>query len=155
MSGRLELFKLNDGFFPADEVARRLHARMEDGEVLPFKTIRVRDLDAHRRYWKLMEMCAHQCERITLPGGGSMEIRSKDDMHIAMKLCTGHVIRIFDTEGSLLYVVPLPTNFDDLDADGWDVYSKKVNEVINERVLPGVPSSVIQTEVLKLMGYAR
>jgi len=155
MSGRLELFKLNDGFLPADEVARRLLARLDDGEVLPFKSIRVRDLKSHRRYWKLMELCAHTCEQIQLPGGGLMEIRCKEDMHTAVKLCTGHCTRIFDADGNLAFVIPSPTNFDDMEADEWDRYLPKAHEVIREKVLPGVPDSVVETEILKLMGWAR
>lgn len=155
MSGRLELFKLNDGFLPADEVARRLHARMEDGEVLPFKSIRVRDLKAHRRYWKLMELCAHNCDQIELHGGGIMDVRCKEDMHTAMKFCTGHCIQIMDADGKLAFSYPLPTNFDDMESDEWDRYWPKVLEVVSAKVLPGVPDSVVETEILKLMGWAR
>jgi hypothetical protein len=72
-----------------------------------------------------------------------------------VKLCTGHCIRIFDSAGNLAYQIPLPTNFEEMEEDQWEAYLPKVHEVVRERVLPGLPDSIVETEVLKLMGWAR
>src|SRR6185437_5197436 len=95
---RIELFRRGKGWLPACESAIRVLMRLTEGEIIWVKTIKIRDPKEHRRYWQLMTLCAQNCERVELPYGGTMLIHSKEDVHTAMKLCTGHFDTIFDAD---------------------------------------------------------
>ena len=142
------------GFLPVDDDAQKVHQRMEVGEAAPFTAVRVRDIKSHRRYWKLMELCAEHCERIELPYGGVMIVSHKNHVHTAIKLCTGHVDTIFDAFGKPAYQIPKSTDFESMTADEWAEYWPRVLDVVQEQVLPGVSIDAVQFELLKCMGLA-
>lgn len=148
------LAKKGRGWLPADEDAERIHRRMEEGEAAAFRPMRVRDPVAHRRYWGLMTLCANNCERIDLPQGGVLLVHNKDDVHTAMKLCTGHYTVIFDPQQRPIGYVPKSTNFEDMTADEWEAYWPRVLDVISEYILPGVEIPEVELEILKCMGQA-
>lgn len=152
---KIELYKKGEGWLPASDDAIKVHKRMEAGEIGWFKPIRVRDLTAHRRYWKLLTMCAENCERIELPYGGSMEIHDKDDVHTAMKICTGHVTWVLDSFGKERFAIPKDTNFEAMTADEWNEWWPRVLDVVAERVMPGIQLPEIEHEIEKCMGWAR
>jgi hypothetical protein len=142
------------GFMPADEDADKAHARMEAGECAFVRFIRVRDPVAHRRYWKLMTLCAENCERIELERGQWMPIRNKDDVHAAIKLCTGFYDPIFDAFGSVIAKIPKSTSFADMTKDEWASYWPRVLDVVQEKVMPGVDIPEVEYEIQKCMGLA-
>lgn len=151
---RIELYKRGRGFLLCSEEAEQVHARMAEGEIGWFKPIRIRDITEHRRYWKLLTVLADNCERIELPYGGFMLIRSKEDVHIAMKICTGHVDIICDADGKPLYQIPKPTNFEDMEQSEWEAYWPRVVDVVCERILPGVRFPEVELEMQKLLRIA-
>jgi len=151
---KIELFKRGRGFLPASPEAEKVHARMEQGEIAWFKVLRIRDPVAHRRYWALMNLCASNCERIELPYGGVMLVHSKDDVHTALKLCTGHRDTIFDAFGKPVFQIPKSTNYESMTADEWSEYWPRVLDVVQERILPGVEIPEVELEILKCMGMA-
>lgn len=151
---KIELFRRGKGWLPASEDAEKVLNRMTQGELGWFKPLRIRDPVAHRRYWKLMTMCAENCERIELPYGGFMLINNKDDVHLAIKLCTGHCINIFDASGKLVFQVPKPTDYENMTGDEWAEYWPRVLDVVQQRVLPGVEIPEVEFELMKCMGYA-
>lgn len=151
---KIELFKRGAGFLPASEEAEAVHRRMSQGELGWFKVLRIRDPVAHRRYWGLLGLCAENCERIELPYGGVMLVHSKDDVHTAIKLCTGHCDTIFDAHGKPAFQIPRSTNFESMTADEWAAYFPRVLDVVQERILPGVEIPEVQTEIMKCMGWA-
>lgn len=150
----LYLMKNEAGFQPADETAARVHRRMGFGEAIAFRPMRVRDIRDHRRYWALMTMCAENCERIELDDGAVMIVRTRDDVHTAMKFCTGHYDTILDASGAPAFRVPKSTNFDEMTADEWNDYWPRVLDVVQEKILPGVTIRDVETEILKCMGMA-
>ena len=151
---RIELFKHGRGFLPASEEAEAVHRRMAPGEIAWMKVLRIRDPVAHRRYWALMTMCANNCERIELPYGGVMLVHSKEDVHTAVKLCTGYCDTIFDANQRPVAFIPKSTNFESMTADEWAGYWPRVLDVVQERILPGVEIPEVQTELLRCMGMA-
>jgi hypothetical protein len=151
----IELYRKDECLLAASDDAIKVVNRMEEGEATWFKPIRVRDLSAHRRYWKLMTMCAENCDHMDLPYGGSIEIHSKDDVHTAIKICTGHVTWILDSFGKERFAVPKSTDFESMTADEWNEYWPKVLDVVAERIMPGIQQQEVEYELQKCMGWAR
>lgn len=151
---KVELFRRGQGFLPASEDAERVRNRMAQGEICWVKVLRIRDPVSHRRYWQLMTLCAMNCERIELPYGGIMRINNKNDVHTAIKLCTGHCDTIFDANGAPVYQIPKSTSYEDMTADEWEEYLPRVFDVVQERVLPGVRMPEMEYEISKCMGMA-
>lgn len=152
---KIEIYRKGEGWLPASDDALKVHKRMDQGEIMWVKPIRIRDLTAHRRYWKLLTMCAENCERIELPYGGFMDIHSKDDVHTAIKICTGHVHWVMDALGKPTFALTKATNFEDMTADEWAEYWPRVLDVVTERVMPGIQLAEVEYELQKCMGWAR
>lgn len=150
----LWMAKHGRGFLPTEEASEKLHAKLEIGEAVAFKRVQVRDPVSLRRYWKLMEMCAENCERIELPYGGVMLVKSRYDVHTAVKLLTGHCDTIFDAFGKPAFQIPKSTDFDEMTQDQWEEYWPRVNDAIGEHILPGVSLRSVETEIMKCMGWA-
>lgn len=155
MALKVELFKKGEGFLPCSDEALKVHQRMEYGEVAWFKPIRIRDLSAHRRYWRLLTLCAENCERIELPYGGVMLVHSKDDVHTAIKLCTGYVTTIFDAMGKPAFQIPKSTDYENMTADEWNEFWPRALDVVAERIMPGIQIPEIEYELQRVMGWAR
>jgi hypothetical protein len=152
---RIQLYKMGRGFVPVGDDAEKVHDKMSPGEIAWFKPLRVRDPIKHGRYWGLMTLCADNCERIELPYSSVMIVNSKEDVHTAVKLCTGLCDTIFDAFGKPAFQIPKSTNFESMDADEWDLYWPKVTDVVQERILPGVEIPEVEMEIQKCMGWAR
>lgn len=167
---KVELYRRGKGWLPASEDAENVLKRMEQGEIGWFKPLRVRDLKSHRRYWQLMTMCADNCEQIELPCGGVMDIHSKDDVHTAIKLCTGHVTTVavpvrklacpmgkpcvLEMPGGLV-LIPKSTNYESMTADEWAEYWPMVTDAVQRYVMPGIEIPEVEMELQKCMGWAR
>jgi len=152
---RIEIYKHGKGFLPTGDDADKVHQRMSPGELVWVEVLRVRDIVMHRRYWKLMTLCAENCERIVTKDGKVIEIRDKDDMHRAMKLLTGHCDYVYDAvTNAPLLAIPKPTNFEELDQDEWQEYWKKVTVAMTTHILPGVTEPTVEFELLKCAGLA-
>lgn len=150
----IELYRQGRGWLPASEDAQKVHVRMSDGEVAWFKPMRIRDPVSFRRYWKLMTLSAENCERIELPYNAVMLVHTKEDVHTAVKLCTGYCDTIFDPFNKPVFQVVKSTNFDEMTQDEWEAYWPRVLDVISERVLPGVEIPEVELEIMKCMGLA-
>lgn len=142
------------GFLPGNEAADKIHRRLEVGEMVGLKEVKVRDAISFRRYWKLMDMCADNCEQIRLPYGGIMLVKSRYDVHIAVKLCTGYCDTIFDAFGKPAFQIPKSTDFDEMTQQEWEEYWPRINDAIAEVILPGVSLRSVETEIMKCMGWA-
>jgi hypothetical protein len=151
---KIELYRRGQGFLPASEDAERVRNRMTQGEICWVKVLRVRDPVSHRRYWALVTLCALNCERIELPYGAVMEIKNKNDVHTAIKLCTGHCETIFDALGKPVFQIPKSTSYEEMTADEWSEWWPRVLDVVQERILPGVSMPEMELEILKCMGMA-
>lgn len=154
MALKIELYRKGRGFLPASEEAQAVLCRMTQGEIAWFRPIRIRDPVAHRRYWGLMKLCSQNCERIELPYGGVMLIHSKDDVHTAVKLCTGYCDTIFDALGKPAFQIPKSTSYEDMTADEWSEFWPRVLDVVQERILPGVEIPEVELEIMRCMGIA-
>jgi hypothetical protein len=152
----LELFKRGRGFLPAGPESEDYHAKMEFGEFIICKVLGVRDVPSFRRYWKLMTVCAANCECIELPYSAVMFVQNKRHVHTAIKLCTGYCDTIFDNFGAPAYQIPKSTDFESMTQEEWKEYWPRVLDVVQERIMPGVsmPLVIEDIERLSLMGMA-
>jgi hypothetical protein len=150
----IELFKRGRGFLPAGEETERRHKSMDDGEFILCKLLGIRDPVKHRRYWKLMTVCAANCERIILPYNAVMFIHNKEDVHTAIKLCTGHCTTVFDIFNLPVFQIPKSTDFESMTSEEWDAYWPRVLDVVQEHIMPGVSIPSVQLELQRLMGMA-
>jgi hypothetical protein len=150
----LELFKRGRGFLPVGPESEQYHERLTIGEFIVCKIIGVRDVVAFRRYWKLMTVCAKNCERIRLPYNAVMLIHNKHDVHTAIKFCTGHCNTIFDNFGAPAYQIPKSTDFESMTQEEWKAYWPRVLDVVQERIMPGVSMPHVKDEIDSLMGIA-
>jgi hypothetical protein len=150
----VEFYKFGRGLMPADDEAEHLHRKMSPGEIQLFKVIKVRDPVAHRRYWKLCTLCAENCERIEIAPNRFMPVHSKDDVHVAIKLCTGHYDTIFDAENRPLARIVKSTAFEEMSGADWDQYWPRVLRVVQEKVMPGVDLDEVRLELERCMGLA-
>lgn len=152
---KIELYRRGQGFLPASDEAESVRNRMTQGEICWVKVLRVRDPKSHRRYWQLMTLCAENCERIELPYGGVMMINNKNDVHTAIKLCTGLVDTIFDAFGKPAFQIPKSTSYEEMTEDEWAEYWPRVLDVVQAQILPGVSIPEINLNIQKCMGWAR
>lgn len=128
---------------------------MGGGEIVVLEAVEIRDIVAHRRYFGLMRLIAHHCERIQLPSGDYMEIRDEQDASTAIKICAGYVEWVLDGEGRPAFGIPKSISFRKMSKEEWETYWPKVMLVVQERVMHGVPLPTIELEMLKCMGLAR
>lgn len=150
------LAALGDRFVPADDDAQKVLHRFEHGECAQFSLVRIRDLKAHRRYWKLMEQCALNCVQIQVQEfpPAYMDVKTKEDVHTAIKMITGHYDTVFDADGAPVFRVAKTTNFEEMTRDEWDAYWPRVIDAVCEWVFPGIDSAELQFELMKLMGIS-
>jgi hypothetical protein len=150
----IELYRRGQGWLPASDDAIKVRDRMDQGEIAWFKPLRVRAPKELRRYWALMTMCADNCERIEMPYGGVMLVQSKEDVHTAVKLCSGYCTTIFDANGAPVYQIPKSISFETMTEDEWQAFWPKVIDVVMQRIMPGVSLPEIELELLKCMRLA-
>lgn len=147
-----------DSLVSTDEDSLRVIRRLGEGECQLFERKAVRDPVAHRRYWGLMRLIAHNVDRIEIDRLGGqpvfMRVFNKQNAHTAMKLCTGlyETLPIGGTDYAVR--VPLSTDFESMTPDEWLAYWPRVMDVIHEKVLPGVEIPEANLEILKCMGHA-
>lgn len=151
---KIELYRRGQGWLPASDDAIKVRDRMQQGEIAWFKPLRVRCPKELRRYWALMGLCLDNCERIDMPYGGVMLVKSKEDIHEAVKLCAGYCTTIFDAQGKPVFQIPKSISFEEMEQSEWEQYWPKAVDVVLQRILPGVTSEAVELELLKCMRLA-
>lgn len=151
---KIELYRRGRGWLPCSPDAEKVLGRMSQGEIGWFKPLRIRDPVEHRRYWALMTLCAENCERIQLPYGGVMIVNTKDDVHTAIKLLTGHVDTIFDAFGKPAFQIPKSTSYEDMTADDWSEFWPRVVDAVMQHILPGLKWPEMELEIMKCLRIA-
>lgn len=144
--------RVNDALISTDEDSLKLIRRMEIGECKAFRPAGVRDPVSHRRYWVLMTLTAKNVKRIEIDRVNRqpvyMRIWTKEDVHTAMKLCTG----LYDTlpVGGTDYAIRVPksTDFEKMTPEEWIAYWPKVMDVLLEKVAPDIEIPEARDEML-------
>jgi hypothetical protein len=83
-----------------------------------------------------------------------MLVHSKDDVHTAIKLLTGHVETIFDSFGKPAFQIPKSTSYEDMTADEWNEFWPRVVDAVMQHILPGLKWPEMENEIMKCMRIA-
>ena len=138
------------GCAPADADCEAALKRYPLGSTFPMDiaTRKTRSSKWNARYHVLCTLIAHHVERIEVEPGGFMEIHGKDDVHTAFKYMVGLYDSIV-TRGGIIRIVK-STAFDEMNADEFAEYWRKVMDVVHQKILPGVDSGTIENEIATL-----
>ena len=138
------------GLVPTDAESQSAISRLGDGECRMFEEVRVRDLRSHKRYWLIMTRIAEHVDSIEIDDGVWMPIRSKEDVHTAMKLITG----LYDTlpVAGTNYAVRIPksTDFARMTPDEWEEFLPRVLDAVHAKILPHVPIPSVEHDLARL-----
>lgn len=145
--------RTDDTLISTDEDSLKVIRRMEPGECKAFRVIGVRDSVAHRRYWVMCNETAKNVKRIEIDRVGGqpvfMRIFTKEDVHTAMKLCTGlyDVLPVGGTDYAIR--VPRSTDFERMTPEEWALYWPRVLEVLLDKVAPDIEIPEARDDMLR------
>jgi hypothetical protein len=145
--------KTLSGARPADAEAAAVLRKFKPGTTFEAEVITRQNRSGawHRRYWVLMSMIAENIEEIDIGHGAMMPIHGGEDVHIAVKLLTGHVdTYTTEVDGQLHIVrIPRPTNFREMSPEDWAKYWPKVLDAVHQHILPGI-GGYVEEEIARL-----
>lgn len=138
------------GLQPADDEAKAAFDKHAVGSMFPIDVpVRLSRSGAwNRRYHVLCTMVANNVERIELEPGSFMEIKNKEDVHVAFKYLTGLYDQIV-TRGGIIRLVK-STAFDRMTADQFADYWRKVLDAVHTRILPGIELASVEDELARM-----
>jgi hypothetical protein len=138
------------GIAPADDEARKVFDKHALGTTFPINIASrvTRSGQWHKKYWLLASMLADNLDQVELEPGLIMPIRSKEDVHVALKYATG----LFDSyalPGGIVRVVK-STAFDAMTPDAWSAYWVKVLDAVHRIFLPNIAIATVENELARL-----
>lgn len=153
MSSTIYLCRAGDQLASTDADSLKLIRKLGDGEECAFKPLRVRSLRWHKRYWLMLSEIAPHISQIDISLGdvpAMMPIQNKDDLHLALKLITGHCTTQHIKGTPYVLRIPKSTNFEEMDATEWEAYYPRVLDAIHQRALPQVEVPEVEQELARL-----
>lgn len=153
MADRLYLARAGDCLASTDEDGLKFIRKLGDGEECAFKPLRLRSILWHRRYWAMLSQIAPHVTEIDISLGSTpamMPIGCAEDLHVALKLITGHCLTQHIKGTPYVLRIPKPTNFESLSADEWSEYYAKALDAIHQRALPQVELRDVYEELARM-----
>ena len=123
------------GLWPADDAAAAFMDRLKRGELVAVNVTRPRNLAHHRKFWKLMEIVAHN----------QGHYKSAEEVCAAFKVAVGHADFLQTKHG--LVGIPRSINFASMDQTEFDAFYSKAVEYLTTEVIPGLNKDVLRAEV--------
>jgi hypothetical protein len=141
------LTKTLAGLRPADAESEAIIGKIPMGNTFPadVPVRKSRSLQWHKKYWVLCTTIASNVERIEIEPGGFMEIHTKDDVHTALKYMTGLYDAIVTPNAVIKFVKS--TAFDEMTADQFADYYRRVLDVVHQKILPSVSVAALEHEI--------
>lgn len=145
--------RVNNALIATDEDSRKVIERLEHGECKAFRPVGVRDPVSHRRYWVMCTETAKNVKQIEIDRIQKqpvyMRIWSKEDVHTALKFCTGlyDVLPVGSTDYAIR--VPRSTDFDRMSPEEWALHWPKVLDALLDKVVPHVEIPEARDEMCK------
>lgn len=138
------------GLVAADDDTRKLIERHQVGTTFPvdIPSRLTRSGAWHRRYWVLCSMLSQNLEQVEVEPGVVLPIRTKDDVHVAMKYATG-LYDSYALKGGVVRVVK-STAFDRMTPDEWAAYWPRVLDAVHAKFLPGIELASVEDEIARL-----
>jgi len=153
MADRVYLARAGDFLCSTDSDSLKLIRKLGDGEEVAFKPLRVRSLKWNKKYWALLSDIAPHLTEINISLGevpAMMPITSKDDLHLALKLITGHCTTQHIKGTPYVLRIPKSTDFESMNADEWAEFYPLVITAIHERALPQINIPELEEELARM-----
>lgn len=130
------------GLIGTDDESRALIDSLADGECREFEPASARSLLDHHRYWAICTEAAKHITRIEIDCEDGKPVfypvRDKEDVHTALKFCTGLYTKLPIEGTSFSIRVPKSTNFRTMKREAWEQHWPKVLEALTEKVAPHI-----------------
>lgn len=130
------------GLTPADDQARKVLAKVEQGTVIRIEYKRPRNGPMHRRYWALCQMVYDNSE----------DYGSAEQVSDLLKILAGHCTQVASKATGEVFLIPRSISFSAMDQDEFDQFWGRVVKAVCEHLLPGVTQPEIEAELLQLIG---
>ena len=127
------------GLQPADDAATAFVGRLKRGELVAVTVTRPRNLAHHRKFWKLMEIVAHNQEHY----------KSAEEVCAAFKVAIGHCDFVQTKHG--LIGIPRSISFARMNQAAFDVFYDKAIEYLTTEVVPGLDQDALRAEVEEML----
>ena len=123
------------GLQPADDAAVKFVGRLKLYELVAVEATQPRNLAHHRKFWKLMEIVAHN----------QQHYKSAEEVCVGLKVGVGHADFLQTKHG--LVGIPRSINFASMDQTEFDAFYSKAVEYLTTEVIPGLNKDVLRAEV--------
>jgi hypothetical protein len=153
MASRLYFARAGDFLVSTDAESLGFIRKLGDGEETVFKPLRPRSLQWHRKYWGMLSDIAPHLTEINISLGDTpamMPVNSAEDLHVAIKLITGHCLTQHIKGTPYVLRIPKPTDFSSMTADEWGPFYERALQAIHERALPQVDIPEMQEELARM-----
>ncbi len=150
---KLWFCRAGDFLAATDEKSLEFIRKLGDGEERAFKSMKVRSLKFHKRYWAMLDDIYPHITEIDISltkTPAMMPIQSAEDLHTALKLISGHCWTKHIQGTPYVLRVPKPTNFADLSAEEWSEIYPRFLDAIHQRALPQIEVREVQGELMRL-----
>src|SRR3990167_4436227 len=127
------------GLQPADDAAVKFVGRLKLHELVAVEATRPRNLAHHRKFWKLMEIVAHN----------QQHYKSAEEVCAAFKVAVGHCDFVQTKHG--LVGIPRSISFAKCDQTKFDAFYSQAVEYLTTEVVPGLDRDDLRAEVESML----
>ena len=127
------------GLQPADDAAVKFVGRLKLHELVAVEAKQPRNLAHHRKFWKLMEIVAHN----------QQHYKSAEEVCAAFKVAVGHCDFVQTKHG--LVGIPRSISFASMDQTEFDAFYSKAVEYLTTEVIPGLNKDALRRGVEEML----
>lgn len=152
-ASRVYFTRTGDFLASTDAESLKLIRKLGEGEEVAFKPLRARSVQWNRRYWAMLSQIAPYISEIDISMGSRpamMPVTSAEDLHVALKLITGHCITQQIKGTPYVLRIPKSADFENMSADEWSAWYPKALDAIHQRALPQVDIPEIEEELARM-----
>lgn len=117
----------HDGYIPADDDARKQHAKMKFGQFVGARIARNRSVRQQRLYWKVLASVVKVAGEYDTP----------EALHNALKVATNR-IEICRLLNGRLVKIPMSTAFDEMNQEAFQSYMDEAMRLISVELMGGM-----------------
>ena len=132
------------GLSADDDAATAVLRKIKVGDVVRVEVRRPRNLQAHRRFFALVNLVYSNSEDFPSP-----EVPRK-----VLTCRAGHATPVVIKSTGEVMLIPDSISFSNMDQDEFDAFWQRVVKVVCEEILPGVTEADIEAEILSCVGAA-
>lgn len=118
---------VDTGYEPADDFGRAQHAKLKAGSLVGARIARSRSVVQNALYWRVLQTVVD----------ATGKWRTAEELHLALKVATGHVDLVRLTNGRMIKV-PGSTSFDSMSQDEFQKYTEAAFRLICDEIMGGI-----------------